>query len=70
MSYFEAIPVEANADSSLFWSRTMSLADLISMMSNMDIDVTTSFTTPASKIFNKIESDMGQTIGWCGAENG
>lgn len=50
---------------SLFWSKTSSLVNLLSMMDAMGVNVVSSFNTPASAIFNR----MGP-ISWCGMENG
>ena len=64
-AYFDLIPIEAMADQSLFWSKTMSLVAVVSMMNAMGVNVVSALNADVSVIINRIGN-----ISWCGTENG
>ena len=64
--YFNLFPIQGMADQFLFWSRTPSLVNLVSMMNSMGINIVSSANLPSSEIIN----DLGSNVGWCGTDQG
>ena len=68
--YLDILPVEALPDQSLFWSRTSSLVDILSMMNAM-VTVVSSANTPSSKVITDIAKRMNiSQLNWCGSVDG
>ncbi len=68
--YFDAIPIQAMINQSLFWSGTLSLVEIVSMMNAMGVNVVSSANVPSSEIINNIPPSVGSRLSWCGNENG
>ena len=66
-SYFNVLPVDALRDQSLFWSRTSSLVEILSMMNAM-VNVVSSANSIPSEAINNIPIE-GQ-LNWCGIAGG
>ncbi len=68
-AYFDAIPIQAMVYLSLFWSGTLSLVEIVSMMNAMGVNVVSSANVPSSEIINNIPP-VGNRLSWCGNESG
>ena len=60
--YFAFIPIQVMANQSLFWTKTFSLVEILSMMNAMGVNVVSSSNARASEIIN----DIPGTPYWCG----
>lgn len=65
--YFDTLPISAKTNSSLFWSGTFPVVDVVSTRPNpTGAVVYSSANEPSSAIIN----DLGYGVNWCGSKQG
>ena len=66
-AYFNTLPITAGVNSSLFWSGTFPVVDVVSNRPNpTGAVVYSSANEPSSAIIN----DLGYGVNWCGSKQG
>ncbi len=68
MEYFNFLRIGTMPDTSLFWTQTLELVDMLSIMGS-GARVMSSANEPSTAILNNIEHSIGNMLRWCGTTN-
>ncbi|XP_064407201.1 ADP-ribosyl cyclase/cyclic ADP-ribose hydrolase 2-like [Halichondria panicea] len=68
--YFQYFGTSNSSDTSLFWTQTPELVEMLSCMCASGANIVSSANEPSTAIINNIERRVSEVVRWCGTTSG